>query len=212
MSDYIEDPRKLQKISDLVNRSGLSEIKTVISGILRIVNDPNSTQEDLRKIIEIDPPLAAKVLKVANSAYYSPSSNIGDIKKAVWLIGLDAVQELAMSQKIRAFFDGDTVSSRYSRVALWKHSIAIAVFGKLIYRREFGEKGECMYAAGLLHDVGIIIEDQLCHDEFMQVLGQIRELKTDLAEAELRIFGFNHATLGGNSLRPGTYRLKYMSR
>lgn len=190
-----EDPRRLQKIIDTVNGSDLSEIRTVISGILRIISDPDSTQEDLRKIIEIDPPLAARVLKVANSAYYSPSSSIGDIKKAVWLIGFDAVQELAMSQKICAFFDGDTVSAGYSRIALWKHSLAVALLGKMIYRREFGEKGECMYAAGLLHDIGIIIEDQFCHDEFKQVLRQITELNADLTEAESRIFGFDHAAL-----------------
>jgi len=196
MTDHRENQEKLQEIVDLASNSEISSIRNVVSGILSIIHDPKSTAKDLKEIIEVDPPLTARVLRVANSAYYSPPSKIGEILKAVLWIGYDAVKELAMSQKICEAFDSDALLEGYSRIALWKHSIAIAIFGKMIYRREFGERGENMYASGLLHDIGLIVEDQFCHEEFRHALRRRNADNTELTASELKTFGFDHATLG----------------
>jgi HD-like signal output (HDOD) protein len=72
MVPQTDEAKKLQDIVKLVKDSDISSIKNVVSGILRIINDPRSTARDLKELIEIDPPLSAQMLKVANSAYYSP--------------------------------------------------------------------------------------------------------------------------------------------
>jgi putative nucleotidyltransferase with HDIG domain len=196
MVPQTEEAQKLQKIVRMVKNSEISSIKNVVSGILKIINDPRSTSRDLMELIEIDPPLSAQVLKVANSAYYSPPSRIGEILKAILWIGYDAIKELVLHQKVCNIFANGVAIESYSRSALWKHSVAVAVMGKMIYRREYGETGENMYAAGLLHDIGLIVEDQFCGPEFAETLRRSAEEKLDFAAAETGVFGFSHAELG----------------
>lgn len=190
-----EESKELQTIVKKVKDSEISSIKNVVSGILKIINDPKSTAKDLKELIEIDPPLSAQVLKVANSAYYSPPSKIGEILKAVLWIGYDAIKEVVMHQKVCKLFSSDEAIDDYSRISLWKHSVAVAVMGKMIYRREFGERGENMYAAGLLHDIGLIVEDQFCHEQFIEAIRKTTEQSKAFTEMENMIFGFSHAEL-----------------
>jgi HD-like signal output (HDOD) protein len=196
MAPHKEIPKNLQKLVDMVKESEISSIKNVVSGILKIINDPKSTAKDLKELIEIDPPLTAQVLKVANSAYYSPPSKIGEIFKAILWIGFEAIKELALNQKVCRIFSDDNGAEDYSRISLWKHSVAVAVMGKMIYRREFGEKGENIYAAGLLHDIGLIVEDQFCHQQFREALRRSAEEEKEFTETEKLTFGFDHADLG----------------
>jgi putative nucleotidyltransferase with HDIG domain len=191
-----EKSKKLKEIVGLVNNSQLSSIKEVVSGIINIINDPRSNVKDLKDIIEVDPPLTAKLLMRANSAYYGSAKKINDIEQAVIWIGLDALKELALSQKVCEIFDKDENIFGYSRVSLWKHSVAVALLGKMIYRREFRETGVNVYVAGLLHDLGIIAEDQLLHKDFKKVLRKSKDEKKNLSKAEDEVLGYNHAEVG----------------
>jgi len=76
-----------------------------------VINDPESSAKDLKDIIEIDPPLTARVLKVANSAYYCSLRKISEIQHAVIWIGYDVVKEIALSQKVCEAFDQDETFS-----------------------------------------------------------------------------------------------------
>ncbi len=189
-------PSKINNLVEMVNDSDIASMKNVVSGIIRVINDPKSTANDLIEVVEIDPPLMGKVLKVANSAYYSPVTQIGDLKHAVVWIGLDTLKELALSQKVCDIFKGNGCVNGYSRESLWKHCVVVAKICKMIYRKEFGEKGSDAYVAGLLHDIGIIVEDHFLHDEFKQVLQSTNMEKGDLPDQEKKILGFNHARLG----------------
>ena len=70
-------------------------IKSITTGIIDIINDPKSTGKDLAEIIRVDPPLTAKLLTVANSAYYASAKKIVEIDEAVIRVGFDALKELA---------------------------------------------------------------------------------------------------------------------
>jgi len=192
----IEQQHKLEDIVKLVNQSEISSIKSVVSGIVKIINDPDSSIWDLKEIIEVDPPLTAKVLMKANSTYYAPPKRIGEIKQAVIWIGFDALKELALSQKVFGIFNGNGSVNGYSLTSLWKHCVATALFTKMIYRREFRERGANAYVAGLLHDIGIIVESQFLPNEFKQVLRKAKQEKKNLSEAEQEFFGYNHAHIG----------------
>ena len=191
-----EKNKRLAEVVAFVNNSQLSSIKAVVSGIINIINDPKSRVKDLKDIIELDPPLTSKVLKWSNSAYYGSSTKISDIEKAVIWIGFDALKELALSQKVCEIFDKDEYIHGYSRILSWKHSIAVALLGKMIYRREFGQAGKSVYVAGLLHDIGIIVEDQFLQEDFKNILLKVKDEKKNLSKAEDEVFGYNHAELG----------------
>ena len=187
---------KISKIIGLVDQSEISSIQSVVSGVIDVINDPQSSAKDLKDIIEIDPPLTAKVLKVANSAYYYSLKKISEIQHAVIWIGFDVVKEIALSQKVCEVFEQDETVSGYSGRSLWKHSIAVALLGKMICRREFGERGENAYAAGLLHDIGIIVENQFLEKEFTDILHKTEQEKINLSKAESEVLGYTHTDIG----------------
>jgi len=186
-------------LHDLVVRtdeSEISSIKRIVTGILRIINNPRSTAKDLKELIEVDPPLTAKLLKTANSAYYLSGKRISDIEEAVIWVGFDTLKELALRQKVCELFSHGKPIGRYSRELLWKHCVSTAVLAKMIYRREFGEKGDSMYAAALLHDIGIIVEDQFLHEEFKNILHMVEHDHINIIDAEYNLLGYNHAEIG----------------
>ncbi len=194
----IEEERyeKVNKIIEMVDQSEISSIQSVVSGVIDVINDPQSSAKDLKDIIEIDPPLTARVLKVANSAYYYSLRKISEIQHAVIWIGFDVVKEIALSQKVCEVFDQDETISGYSGSSLWKHSIAVALLGKMICRREFGERGENAYAAGLLHDIGIIVENQFLENGFIDILKKAEQEKKNLSVAEYEVLGYTHTDIG----------------
>ena len=161
-----------------------------------MINDPETSAKDLENIIERDPPLSARLLRLSNSAYYSYPKRINNIREAIILIGFNAVKELALSQKVCELFELEDSFDGYSRILLWKHSVAVAVLSKLIYRREFRETGENAYVTGLLHDIGIIIIDQFLHTEFKYILRGITSKRKNMTEIEDTDLGFNHTEIG----------------
>jgi len=187
---------RISKIIELVDKSEISSIQSVVSGVIDVINDPESSAKDLKDIIEIDPPLTAKVLKVANSAYYCSLRKISEIQQAVIWIGFDVVKEIVLSQKVCEVFNQDETINGYSESSLWKHSVAVALLGKMIYRREFGERGENAYVAGLLHDIGIIVENQFLEDDFREVLNKSKLEKKNLSAAEYEVLGYTHTDIG----------------
>lgn len=190
---------RLQELVERVNLSELSSIKQIVLAIVRVIADPNSTVKELKDVIQLDPPLMGKVLKTANSAYYSRSfsRSYTDIEQAIIWIGTETIKELALSQKVCELFSKDERIEEYTRRSLWRHCIAVAMMAKLIYRREFALKGEDAYAAGLLHDFGIIAEDQFCRDEFQRTLYLSQAEQLPMTRAEEDIFGFDHTWVGG---------------
>jgi putative nucleotidyltransferase with HDIG domain len=111
-------------------------------------------------------------------------------------MGFDVLKELVLNQKVCDIFEGDDLIGGYSRKSLWKHSNAVALLGKLIYRREFRKNGENAYAAGLLHEIGIILEDQFLNEAFRRILKISREENINLLQAEDQVLAYNHASLG----------------
>jgi putative nucleotidyltransferase with HDIG domain len=184
--------KMIPMVIELVNKSDISSIKHIVSEVLKIIKDERSSAKDLKDIIERDAPLCARLLKLANSAYYGYSKKISDIQEAIVCIGFDAVKELALSQKVCELFMSEQTREGYSRWSLWRHSLAVAICSKMIYRREFREHGNDIYVAGLLHDIGIIIEDQFFPELFDEALRGAAQEKRNLYEVEIQTLGINH--------------------
>ena len=195
MSNDEEKRKEIKKIVKWVNSSEISSIKQTVTQIINTINNPDSSANDLKNIIEIDPPLTSKLIKLANSAFYGYPKRISEIQEAIVCIGFEAVKELALGQKVCELFNQDSDINGYSRIALWKHSISVALYSKLIYRREFRKKGENMYVAGLLHDIGIIVIDQFLHSKLRRILKKVNNEKNNLIKIENNDLGFNHTDI-----------------
>lgn len=187
---------RLSKLVELVDHSNISSLKSTVAGVIRIINDPNSNAKNLKDLIQVDPPLAARVLRVANSAYYASPRKINEIDQAVIWMGFDTLKEIVLNQKVCEVFTSTETHAGFSRPLLWKHSLAVALLAKMIYRMEYGQRGENAYAIGLMHDLGIIVEDQFINEAFKYVLNESANQSCSLAEVESKVLGFNHSEIG----------------
>lgn len=197
MPEDLSQNRILLDLLEQIDDSDISSSRRVISEIIRVINDKNSTAKDLKDIIELDPSLTIRVLRFANSAYYGRTREVSEIQEAIIWIGFDALKEIALNQKVSELFAKNTKVENYSRLDLWKHSVAVAICSKLIFRREFGRKGDSIYAAGLLHNIGILIEDQFLHHQFEEILHRMLETNKNISEVERDLLGFTHSELAG---------------
>ena len=188
--------KTLSRLLEQVELSTIASIKGTVGGILAMINDPGANPNDLKSLIQSDPPLVAKILRLANSSLYSAARTIGDIDQALIWIGLDALEEIVLTQKMSEVYRGGKEFGGYTRQRIWRHSVAVALMCKFIYRREFGERGCNAYAAGLMHDIGVIIEDQLLNARFKELMVYMLEKRCSLSTAETEFLGFDHGGVG----------------
>ncbi len=183
---------------------GISHIATlpeITLKIIELVEDPTSTAQDLHNIISNDPALCSRILKVVNSAFYGLPRQIGSINRAIVLLGLNAVKNIAIAASLTKLFRGGELCPNFSARDLWIHSIATAACAKLVCDElRLGLPDEA-FLAGLIHDIGIMVEMQALRDELVQVFEQIPFDDEgcpgeDMREIEQRVFGTDHQAFG----------------
>lgn len=183
---------------------GISHIATLPEITLRIielVEDPSSTAQDLHKIIANDPALCSRILKVVNSAFYGLPRQIGSINRAIVLLGLNAVKNIAIAASLTKLFRGGELCPRFSARDLWIHSMASAAGSKLICDQlKLGLPDEA-FLAGLIHDIGIMVEMQAARDKLLRVFDEMKfdadgTPLTNMCEIEQQVLGADHCAFG----------------
>lgn len=177
--------------------SGMATLPAVTTRIIAIVEDPKSKPSDLHEVIRTDPALATKVLKVVNSAFYGLPSQVSSIERAIVLLGLAAVQNIAVASSITKMFRGGKISEQFDADDLWKHCIGVAVAARCLVR-SVGEtqRSEEAFLAGLIHDLGILIELQAFGESFGAVIGPAMAKEDTFLNCERRALGVDHQLLG----------------
>lgn len=183
---------------------GISHIATlpeITLKIIELVEDPTSTAQDLHKIISNDPALCSRILKVVNSAFYGLPRQIGSINRAIVLLGLNAVKNIAIAASLTKLFRGGDLCPNFSAKDLWVHSIATAAACKLVCDHlKLGLPDEA-FLAGLIHDIGIMVEMQAKRTELIQVFEGLTfdadgAPDRDLREIEQEVLGADHQAFG----------------
>jgi putative nucleotidyltransferase with HDIG domain len=169
----------------------------VTAKIISIVDDPKSTAHDLHNIIKNDPALATKILKVVNSAFYGLPGQVSDLDRAIVLLGLSAVKNIAISASISRLFTAEKISDKFSARDIWKHSVAVAVatreFCCRIGKKAFAEEA---FLAGLIHDLGLLIERQAFPDQLTDVIRTACKEERPFCDIEMEAINVDHQALG----------------
>ncbi|MCK4378166.1 MAG: HDOD domain-containing protein [Deltaproteobacteria bacterium] len=150
----------------------LPTLPVVLIKLLSLIDDPRSNATSVTELISRDPSLTAKLLKVANSAYYGFPAKISDLKHAVALLGFNMVKSLAVSIGIIKIFPRGKQSEYFSAPGLWLHSLLVATAIQEL-RRCFCPRDEDLnhlFVVGLLHDLGKVVFDQFFPELFTEVL------------------------------------------
>ncbi len=128
----------------------LTTLAPVAVEILRIADDENASMTDLVSAIDHDPALAARLLRMANSAFYSPGAEVTSLLRAATLLGLTTVKMLALGFNLTANLEAEQVDS----ALLWRHSLATSVVGRYLAEVRFPRACDQIFVAGLLGNVG----------------------------------------------------------
>lgn len=174
----------------------LPSLPHVVAKIISLVNNPCTSARDINKIISRDPPTAARVLKLVNSAYYGFPNRIATITHAVSILGFDTLRSLALSASVFDIFSKSRAKDAFDRDKFWEHSTGCAVAAKVLARKTYRIGEEEAFVSGLLHDIGKLILDEYINEEFLKIVALVKKENILFGEAEKRIIGVTHAEIG----------------
>jgi len=171
-------------------------LPTLLADFMRLSHHPGSDAGDFEQLIRRDPVVAARVLKVANSAYYGRSGKIATVRHAVVLLGLDTLRTILISLAFHSTLVRLKSPALDYRL-LWRHSIAVATGTRLLAQMVRLPSVEEAFLAGLLHDLGKLLIDQIFPTEFARALREAITHQMPLFLAEAMTIGHDHAEIGG---------------
>jgi HD-like signal output (HDOD) protein len=175
----------------------LPTLPVIITRIVEVLEDENSSARDLERVVSCDQSIAARVLRIANSAYYGFSREITTIRRAIVILGFQTVRGLALGSSIFETFFGGGQDSCFDRTAFWHHSIACSRCAMALGRQVRGLDPEEAFVAGLVHDIGMVVMDHVMHDTYSPVLERAMRKGEPLNRLERETWGFDHADVGG---------------
>jgi putative nucleotidyltransferase with HDIG domain len=184
----------LKKIIDRIN--DLPTLPRTVFRITELVNDPKSSAKDLAGVITDDQILTARLLKLVNSSFYGLPQRISTVTGAIVLIGFDAIRNLLLTTSVFDLFAGRNKIKQQKQEMLWDHSLGCAVGAKVIGNYLRHDNIEELFVAGLLHDIGKIVEMIVQPDEFSKVTAAISKKNILMIAAEYSILGYSHAEIG----------------
>ncbi len=193
---------KLNSIIDTLNKiQNLPTLPAVLQRVQAAVRDPNSDARTIARLIEDDPAIMARILKVVNSSLYAGGIEIGSVQQAVARMGLTATSNIALSTSVFSAFKGNT-NDNFDLKEFWRHSICVGIAACVVYEyaapnMKKRHSKDSLRLIGLLHDIGKLILDQYYQDEFNQALELARSSSMHLYRAECEVLGADHAILGG---------------
>ena len=183
----------LSEIADRID--DVSTIPQMASTFISVANDPDVTIDKLENILSFDPALSTRVLRLINSSAFAMQQRVTNLRQAISLLGLKQLRNVGIAVSVSQLFRAQGSLGTYSRTALWHHMVSVAICARLIAKHIGLPDPEDAFLCGLLHDIGIVMEDQHVHQQFCQIIRGLDSEKT-LIECEREYLAFDHATLG----------------
>ncbi len=177
-------------------RKALRDVKNlptlpgVVIKLSKMAEDPETTTEQMGKVISKDHILAAKLLKLVNSAFYGFPQRISSLSSAIILLGFNVIKSLIISASIFELMEDNDVE-------LWEHSLGCAVVCSVLAKRMEISDPEEISTAGLIHDIGKVAIKMELPEEYQNIQNLVEEQQMPMREAEMEILGLNHAEVGG---------------
>ena len=183
-------------LSELLEVGDLPTLPEVMSRILETVEDASSSASDLTALLECDHAISARILRMANSAFYGLRNPVESVRQAVVVIGFDAVRDLALAASVFG-----TLASR-QQVALdpedfWMHAFGAAEAAQMVTGKHCPvESADGCFTAGLLHDIGKYILALVLKDEYREIVCAAQAPDASLRALEQATLNTTHVEVG----------------
>ena len=185
----------LKNINQRINVSRLPSPPNVAVQILKLASDPSASLEDMARVLEADPALAAQILRVCNSASYCRGQEVTSLKQATSTLGSKSISIIALSFSLKSAIANWQHESGLSDEDLWKHSVATAVTARSLARLLRFKNVESAFLCGLLSRIGQLLLYSVMPEEYGRVL-EIAEGEIPTKDVEQSELGITHQDAG----------------
>jgi putative nucleotidyltransferase with HDIG domain len=180
----------------LAEIQNLKPIPAVTQQLLEVVDNPDSSMEDIANVIQYDPVMTANVLRACNSAYFGLKHPAESIKDAVSMLGTDQVIELVLLKSGAASFSGSQEGYGLEEGEMWRYSVSSAVIAKQMAAKLGLANKNTIFTASLVKDIGKIILEKYVARVRHKILDLVEKENLSFREAEKKVLGIDHAELG----------------
>jgi putative nucleotidyltransferase with HDIG domain len=168
----------------------------VASKVLELSGNPNTSALKLQQVIADDQAMAARILKIANSAMYACSRKIKTLTEAIVMLGFNSIRSLVVTSAARNLYSSANSRMGLKERLLWEHSIGTACACRLLVQADLPHLAEEAFLAGLMHDIGKLVLNQRAADRFDEVVQTVYNESRMFVETERALLGFDHAEVG----------------
>lgn len=197
MNDFkISCERTLKKIQAYIAK--MPSLSTTVVKVLDTCNDPKASANDLKRVVSLDPVLTARVLKLINSAYYSLGKPVASLSRAIIMLGVNTVKNLALSSTIFENLNSRRSGPAFSADDFWGHSLSVGVVAKMLagFTGVPAAGREEYFVAGLLHDIGKLPLHRKFPDDYHRICESANEGRDALYRSEVKCLGIDHGAVG----------------
>lgn len=186
---------KLLKLSEGLEK--LYPAPKILFSLVEAVNNPESNVALVEDLINKDPAFAAKILSMANSAYYGFDEKVANVHQAIILLGFNTILNLTINICVHDLFHFNFSSRGFTADTLWKHSVGVSLCAKVLSKMYDPSNYENYITLGILHDLGLVVEAQFFRDDLLSILGCLSPdpLAKSFMQLETELIGHAHPYL-----------------
>ena len=168
--------------------------------VREVVDDPDSTMDDLANVLKLDPAISARLLRLVNSPFYGFAKQIDTISRAVNLLGIQAINDLVTATTVGRTFSGMTIQLMDAK-KYWRKSVLCALLAGKIAKSCGIADSERFFVEGLLRDIGHLVLYRSVPERAQSALIEADYLDGALAEVEQASIGCDFAEVGAELIQ-----------
>ncbi|HBQ85537.1 MAG TPA: hydrolase [Syntrophomonas sp.] len=174
----------------------LPSLPQVAVKVMKLTEDPDSTAQQINNVLNEDQSMTARVLRLANSAYYGFPRRISTVTDAIIYLGFKTIRGIVMAASVSDILSQEMEGYALAPGELWRHSQCAAMTARFIAKTVKFNSLDLAYTAALLHDIGKVILNSHLKKGYQAVVARVMVGDIPFSEAENEILGYNHALVG----------------
>jgi putative nucleotidyltransferase with HDIG domain len=175
----------------------LPTIPLVATKVIEMIEQEDVTIEKIAQTVSADPAVAARILKLSNSAYYGCQRQINTLSGAIMLLGFRTLKSLVVAASLKQICKRFGLTEKM----LWEHAVGAAIAARIISANGKFINEETAFLAGLFHDIGKTIMNDLDPQKFQEVMMRCYNEGLPFEDAERSLYSFSHAEVGALVIR-----------
>lgn len=173
----------------------LPTLNSIVAELFRVMNDRNSSFNQVFSIVRYDQAISSKIISIANSAFYNRGNRVANLERAMIVIGFEEIKNIVMCLAcLREILNQWKLSQR-DLAHLWKHSLAVAYAAKFLGSRIMADEPEKAFTVAILHDIGKVVFYTL-GDRYRVMTDKAKKEGMSIHTLEKEAFGVDHQEVG----------------